>query len=156
MNCYIVESKFERLNQVAQYKHKVEPCRYKCHFILFVLTMFIFLIIFIHMWIAATLREQGRQIGPFLNNTLENLYNTEGWSFMSILLFLFFGYYLFFATVMGNIKFGLRFFSLSFYPLVPGETFVNSFMVNAFMMNLYMYALTYWVVDLFRYFLRGT
>jgi len=87
---------------------------------------------------------------------LENTYHTSNWSFISILLFLAIGYYLFMATVQGNIKFGLRFFSLNFYPLVPGETFVNSFMVNAFMMNVYMYALTYWIVDLFRYFLRGT
>jgi len=55
-----------------------------------------------------------------------------------------------FATVHGNIKFGLRFFSITFYPLVPGETFVNSFLINAILMNLYSTSLVYFLVDLFR------
>jgi hypothetical protein len=54
------------------------------------------------------------------------------------------------ATLHGNIKFGLRFFSITFYPLVPGETFVNSFFINAILMNLYTPALVYMIVDLFR------
>ena len=54
------------------------------------------------------------------------------------------------ATLHGNIKFGLRFFSITFYPLVPGETFVNSFLINAILMNLYTPALVYMIVDLFR------
>lgn len=60
------------------------------------------------------------------------------------------------ASVQGNIKFGLRFFSLTFYPLVPGETFVNSFMINALLMNIYMHALIYLITDLFRQYIRGT
>jgi len=108
------------------------------------------------MWVAGTLRNDYRQLDPYLNNMLETMYHYSNWSFMSILLFLFFGYYMFMCSVQGNIKFGLRFFSLNFYPLVPSETFVNAFMVNAFLMNIYMYSLTYWIVDLFRFYLRGT
>jgi hypothetical protein len=156
VNCMIIESKFDRLNQISQYKLKVEPLRYTCNFILGVLTAIVGLVIFIHLWVAGTLRNDGRQLDPYLNTMLESIYGTSNWSFMSILVFLFFGYYLLLATMQGNIKFGLRFFSLNFYPLVPGETFVNSFMVNALMMNIYMYSLTYWIVDIFRFYLRGT
>jgi hypothetical protein len=144
------------LNQVAQFNKKVEPMRYACNFLTGVVTAVISLIVFIHMWVAGTLRNDNRQLDPYLNQMLDNMYEYSNWSFMSILFFLFFGYYLFFATMQGNIKFGLRFFSLNFYPLVPGETFVNAFMVNAFLMNIYMYSLTYWICDLFRFYLRGT
>ena len=81
---------------------------------------------------------------------VENLYNAKDSSFIGIIVFNLIGYYLFLCTVHGNIKFGLRFFSLNFYPLVPGETFVNSFMANVMLLNLYMYSLTYYIIDLFR------
>ena len=75
---------------------------------------------------------------------------------MSTIIFCFFGFYMFYATVLGNIKFGLRFFSLSFFPMVPKETFVNSFIANAFVMNIWMVALVYELVDLFRQLFTGT
>jgi len=75
---------------------------------------------------------------------------------MATIVFCFFGYYLFYATVIGNIKFGLRFFTISFYPMVPKETFVNSFIVNALSMNMWVVALVYLLVDLFRQFFSGT
>jgi len=59
-NCILVEKEFETLRKIAQYKHKVEPCRYTCNFILGMFTTVIFFIIFVHMWVAGTLRFEGR------------------------------------------------------------------------------------------------
>lgn len=60
------------------------------------------------------------------------------------------------AALRGNVKLGLRFFFVSFYPLVPKETFVNSFMANCLVMNFWMMSLTQLMNVLFRGYLRGT
>lgn len=84
------------------------------------------------------------------------LSESPNWSFLSSIFFCFFGFYFFYATCLGNIKFGLRFFSLSFYPMVPKETFVSSFIINAILMNVWMIALVYEIIDLFRQYFTGT
>ena len=124
--------------------------RYTMHFLMGWISIFMFLVVFIQMWTAGTLRFEGRQKNPWLSNILDRLLLSKNWSFLATPCFTAFGFYLFYATLMGNIKFGLRFFSLNFYPMVPRETFVNSFVVNAFLMNVWMYALIYELVDLFR------
>ena len=50
---------------------------------------------------------------------VENAYNNKNVGFFGVVMFIMIGYYLFFCTVQGNIKVGLRFFSFTFYPLVP-------------------------------------
>jgi hypothetical protein len=155
-NCILIEREFENLQATAQYKHKVEPLKYTCSFILGLLTIVLFFIIFVQMWTAGTLRYDDKQKNPWLSTELDNLSRSPNWSFVAVLCFCFFGYYFFLASLVGNIKFGLRFFSLSFYPMVPKETFVNSFIVNALVMNIWMVALTYQSIDLFRQFFTGT
>ena len=81
---------------------------------------------------------------------------SENLGFLSTLGFLFVCFYIYASAIHGNVKFGLRFFSFTFYPLVPGETFVNSFLVNALLMNLYTPACIFFICDLFRQYLRGT
>lgn len=129
---------------------------YTLNFIMGFVTSIIFVILFIQMWVAGTLRFSGRQMNPYLNNRIEDMFNSPNTSFIGVIFFIFIGYYMFYATVKGNIKFGLRFFSFTFYPLVPGETFVNSFLINAVLMNIYMHGLIYSIIDLFRQFHRGT
>jgi len=102
------------------------------------------------MWVAGTLRFEGRQKSPYISTVLDNMVRDETWSFLSVIIFMMIAVYMFYATFLGNVKFGLRFFSLSFYPMVPRETFVNSFIVNAFIMNIWMHSFTYMMVDLFR------
>jgi len=155
-NCMLIEKDFEQLNMIAQYKHKVEPCRYTFNFLFGLIGLVVSMILFVQMWVAGTLRFEDRQHSPWLSTELDNMLRSPNWSFMSIIIFCFFATYLFYATLLGNIKFGLRFFSLSFYPLVPHETFVNSFIINAFLMNLWMHALTFELIDLFRQFFAGT
>lgn len=75
---------------------------------------------------------------------------------LGVILYILVGIYLLLAAVNGQIKVGLRFFNFTFYPLQPGETFTNAFFVNALLMNIYMVALTYNLVDMFRWYTRGS
>jgi hypothetical protein len=108
------------------------------------------------MWVAGSLRSNNKQKDPWLSTEFDELSRSPNWSFLTTILFCFFGYYLFYATFVGNVKFGLRFFSLSFYPMIPKETFVNAFLINALIINIWMVALTYELVDLFRQLFSGT
>lgn len=56
-NCLLVEKEFETLRMISQYKHRVEPCKYTCNFILGLVTIVVFFIIFVHMWVSSTLRS---------------------------------------------------------------------------------------------------
>jgi len=98
----------------------------------------------------------GKPSSPFIANWCENLSQSVNLGFFGVILFMFVGFYMFACAMHGNIKVGLRFFNFSFYPLVPGETFVTAFFVNALLMNIYMVALIYQVNDLFRWYTRGT
>ena len=40
--------------------------------------------------------------------------------------------------------------------MMPHETFTNSFIVNALLMNIWMHSCTFWLIDLFRGYFRGT
>ena len=155
-NCIITEREFQCLHKVAQYNKKVEPCRYIARFILGLVGIIIFFVIFTQMWTGATLRSGGKIKSPYLSRDLELLYMDKNWSFLSIVGFCFFAGYMYYATFLGNVKFGLRFFSITFYPMVPGETFTNSLIINVFFMNLWMYSLIYHIVNMFRQFFSGT
>lgn len=156
VNCMITEKQFYKLQQVAQYKKKVEPLKYACYLILGVLCGVISFVIHIHFWVAGALQAEGVAIQPFISNWFEALSQSKNFGMLGVILYILVGLYLFVAAVHGQIKVGLRFFNFTFYPLQPGETFVNAFFVNALLMNLYMCALTYNLVDLFRWYTRGT
>lgn len=111
----------------------------------------------VQLFVAASLRDkEDKQSARGVSQWVESLDNNPNLSFVGVVLFLAIGYYMWYAALMGNIKFGLRFFSLQFYPMMPHETFTNSFIVNAVLMNIWMVSLTYWLVDLFRGYFRGT
>lgn len=98
-------------------------------------------IILTHLFCYVALKVDGKTIRPFLNRFLENI-QIDVSAFLSSVLLIFIGYYLVLAALKGNIKFGLRFFFVSFYPIIPKETFVNSFVANAMIMNLWMFSMT--------------
>jgi len=64
------------------------------------------------MFIGGTLRFEGRQKDPGVALWIENLQQNPNLSFLGVVLFIAIGYYVFYVTLIGNIKFGLRFFSL--------------------------------------------
>ena len=61
-----------------------------------------------------------------------------------------------YAAIQGNVKFGLRFFFVNFYPILPKETFVASFMANCLMTQIWMAALSQFLVQSFREYMVET
>lgn len=81
----------------------------------------------------------------FLNNMLFKM-QTSPVFFFTIVVFIVMGYYVLFSATKGNIKLGMRFFFISFYPIKEKETFINSFFANCMIMNLYAVAATQFMV----------
>ena len=103
----------------------------------------------------ADLEVKNKSINSFMDGWLLLIENSPV-KFFATLLIIFTGYYFVLSAFKGNVKLGLRFFFISFYPLVPRETFVNAFMANCLAMNLWMIALTNYICLLFKAYLAGT
>jgi hypothetical protein len=91
----------------------------------------------------------------FLNNMLFRMQESPVY-FLTIVVFILMGYYVLFSATKGNIKLGMRFFFISFYPIKEKETFINSFFANCMIMNLYSVAATQFMVQSFAPYLLGT
>lgn len=109
----------------------------------------------VHWFGYLALKVDGKPVWPALNDALEQIENSPA-GFLATVFFVLIGFYLVLATVRGNVKFGLRFFVVSFYPIVPRETFVNAFFANCLALNTYITALTHFINFMFRGYLRGT
>ena len=155
MNCILAEKEFQKLDDIAQYNRKVEPMKYSCKLILAILLFFLSVLVIVHSFCYVALKVDGREVEPFLNFFLEELEQSV-LGFIATVLLIVIGLYIIIAALNGNIKLGLRFFFISFYPVVPKETFVNSFMANCMVMNLWMTAVIQLMNVLFRGYLRGT
>lgn len=154
-NCILIEREFTRLDQTAQYKHKVEPLVYVIKLLLGIICIVISLIIVIHLFCYILLKINNRPVHPFLNNLLESLEQSNV-SVISTILFAFIGYYLMLCAMKGNVRVGMRLLCFTFYPLQQNETFVNSFVFNAIIMNLWMFALVQFMTDMFKEYIRQT
>ena len=102
-----------------------------------------------------SLNVEGKTLGPFFNKYLTNLDETL-YSYFATILLIFMGFYCLASVAMGHAKFGLRFFWLKFYPLVPRETFSNAFFANCLMFNLYACANTMWLCEALSGYITGT
>jgi LMBR1 domain-containing protein 1 len=154
-NCILIEKDFQRLDQIASYKHKVEPMVYVFKLILGFVCIILSLILVIHIFCYLLLKVDGRPVNPFLNNLLELLEQSKVSVLATILLALI-GYYMMIAAIKGNVRVGMRVLCFTFYPLLPNETFVNSFIFNAILMNLWMFALVQFLTDMFQEYIRQT
>lgn len=152
----IIEKDFRKLSMTAQYRTKVEPLKFTCYFLAGIFSLIFGFLLYLHIWLNGLQSMGNKQWGIMFNLSLESMYSNPNTKFLAILFFVLIGAWLFLLVLHGNIKFGLRFFSLSFYPLVPRETFMNSFLINAFIINLWSHALVYLLCDSFRGFTRGT
>lgn len=151
----LAEQEFQKLDQIASYNRLVDPLYYTGCIILAVLFLFLSIWYTVFLFLNKVLK-----VGPIFQNGF-----MDGWlvwlagtpvSFFATIALVFTGFYFVLASFKGNVKLGLRFFIVSFYPLVPKETFVNSFMANCLVMNLWMVACTNYMALMFRYFLVGT
>ena len=154
-NCIIAEREFQRLDKISGYRNKVEPLIYSCKLILAIVLAALSLVMLIHWFCYCTLKVDERYVEPFLNDFLEQT-EDSALGFLASVIILGIGFFLCIAALNGNIKLGLRFFFVSFYPILPKETFVNSFFANCLVMNLWMSSLTQFMSFMFRGYLRGT
>ena len=155
INCILAEKEFQKLDNIAQYNRKVEPLKYSCKLCTAVLMFILSVLIIIHTFCYVALKVDGREVEPFLNDLVERL-QVSVLGFLATVIVVVIGGFMVIAALNGNIKLGLRFFFISFYPIVPKETFVNSFMANCMVLNLWMTALTQLMNVLFRGYLRGS
>lgn len=116
--------------------------------ILGIICIVISLILVIHIFCYLLLKVDGRPVNPFLNNMLEYLEQSKV-SVLATILFALIGYYMMIAAIKGNVRVGMRVLCFTFYPLLPNETFVNSFVFNAILINLWMFALVQFLTDMF-------
>ena len=110
----------------------------------------------VYLWAAGAFETKTIQAGTFIDHYIDWTRASWTFGFMSTIYFYWIILWLFASIVHGQLKFGMRFFQMTVYPMVPGETFVNSFLINALILNVYTPALTYFIVDMFRGYLRGT
>ena len=133
----------------------MEPCYYLTKLFVGFLAFAWSVVMLTHFFLNVALKSDGKTIRPFLSDMLEKAEQSVVGFFGTVLLVII-GAYLVVASIRGNVKFGLRFFFVNFYPIVPRETFVNSFMANCLLFNLYMPSLVQFIVRMFRGYMRGT
>ncbi|ETO23384.1 hypothetical protein RFI_13798 [Reticulomyxa filosa] len=78
-------------------------------------------------------------ITPFLNNLLLRL-SIPGFPLFGVACFACYTFWLFFATLKGNFRFGLRFPFCRVYPMDVNDTLMNSFLANSWLMLLCSFA----------------
>jgi LMBR1 domain-containing protein 1 len=123
--------------------------------ILGIICIVISLILVIHIFCYLLLKVDGRPVNPFLNDMLESLEQSKV-SVLATIVFALIGYYMMIAAIKGNVRVGMRVLCFTFYPLLPNETFVNSFVFNAILMNLWIFALVQFLTDMFQEYIRQT
>ena len=151
----LAEEEFQKLDRIASYNTKVDPCYYAAILVLSIFGVFLTIWYMVFTFMNIALKVNDRHINPMMDSYLVKISESPV-SFFATLLLIFTGFYFVLSAFKGNVKLGLRFFVVSFYPLVPKETFVNAFMANCLVMNLWMVALTNYMTLLFKHYLVGT
>ena len=151
----LAEREFQKLDMVSSYNTTVEPIKFYLKLALGIFMAAVSLLMVIHWFSYMALQVDGKHVWPFLNDYLEKIEQSPA-GFLATVFFVLIGFYFVAVTVRGNVKFGLRFFFVSFYPVVPRETFMNAFFANCLALNIWMAALIHFMNIMFRGYLRGT
>ena len=107
----------------------VEPIKYWCKLFLAILVIACSVILIIHTFCYVALKVDGKEVEPFLNDMVEKM-EISRVGFLAPVTLSAIGLFFVICAIRGNVKMGLRFFFVSFYPILPKETFVNAFMAN--------------------------
>jgi LMBR1 domain-containing protein 1 len=86
---------------------------------------------------------------PFLNNLFVFLQN-NGLGFLATAFFALFCLYLLWASIKGNLKFGMRMFLINIHPMKKNETYMNSFLFNIMLILLTSVSVTQFCAESFR------
>lgn len=102
------------------------------------------------------IKSDGKPIYPFLNN-LFTFFVDEQVSFLATAFFALFCLYLLWATIKGNIKFGLRIFLCwDLHPMKKDETYMNSFLFNTTLILFSSVSVTQFCANSFRDYVSMT
>lgn len=107
---------------------------------------------FIHILVYMFLKPAVRQ--PFLNSIFNQL--SAAFPLAGVLAYMTFAVYLLFASVKGQMIFGMRFFLIAIHPLVPAGTMMNSMLFNASVIVLCSAACCRFCADAFDGYVAGT
>ena len=144
IQCMIAEREFLLLEKITKIS-KLEPWLYVIKLVLGIFFILWSLVWLIHIILWVISKSVDDYVHPFLNGLLDGIRqgNVE---FLSTTLFALLAVFLLFSAIKGNVKFGLRFFWITFYPLRPNETFVCSFVFNVWLINLWTFSLLQFLV----------
>lgn len=106
--CLIAEREFGFLEKISNIS-KVEPFLYWGKLFLGIIVAILSVVWILHIFLWVIIQVDDKPVHPFLNNMLDGF--VEGYvEFLSTGMFTIIALYLLWATMKGNIKFGLRFF----------------------------------------------
>lgn len=114
------------------------------------------------MWILHIclfmLQKRGEEIDPFLNKIFEKASDVGGGAFplFGILLYAIFVFYLQWAVIKGNFKFGVRVLIIRVFPMEPGKTLMSAFLANLWVLLLCTFPLVQFVAQALPEYARYT
>ena len=152
--CLIAEREFVTLEKISNLS-KVEPFLYWFKLLAGIVLAILSFFWIIHILLWVLIEVNGKPVHPFFNNFLDGLVSGKV-EFMSTGVFTCIALYLLWAAMKGNMKFGLRFFCFTFYPMRANETFLSSFIFNAFMISIWTMSLVQFLVTCFSQYCRDT
>lgn len=152
--CLIAEREFVKLERISKIS-KVEPYWYVFKLILGIVLFLLTIVFIVHIFVWVLVRPGGNPKHPFFNNMLEGMRKGHV-QFLSTAVFAGIAVYLLLATIKGNIKFGLRFFCVTFYPIRPNETFLSAFLFNTWLINIWTFSLLEFLTQNFSMYARFT
>lgn len=151
----MAENLFQKLDKVSKYQERVEPCKYYMYLLWGILLLAMNLNMTIHLYKNLLTMVDKKTVSPWLNTPL--IYIRESyWNCLAPILLSIIGFYLLYCAFVGHNKFGQRFYSVNFYPLVERNTFVTGFFGNCMMFILYASAVTQLLCQEFDGYLVGT
>ncbi len=104
------------LENTARYRVKVEPILYALSLIAGLIFILCSIFLVIHIMVFMIIKTNGLPLDPFLNTLLNTIEDSKASVFATV-LFALIGYYMMFAAIKGNVRIGMRFFCVTFYPL---------------------------------------
>jgi LMBR1 domain-containing protein 1 len=147
---YFLERDFEQLRLLVK---EGGGSVFKWAFILFLgcLAVVISLLWIIHIVLYMVFQPP---VSPFLNTMFVELDNF--FSLFGTVMYGLFAFYLLWAVMKGNIKFGLRFLCIAIHPMKIGDTLMNSFLFNVGLILFACVAVTQFCVQAFSQYARLT
>jgi LMBR1 domain-containing protein 1 len=144
---YFLRRDFDLLKISYEFS-KSNPLWFFLKLILGIVALIISILWLVHICIYM-LPGRGRALDPFLNTFFDELTLIAGGDFplLGVVFYAIFVFYLMWATIAGNQKFGIRFLIFRVYPMEVGNTMMNAFLANLWVLLLCVFPLIQFVAQ---------